>query len=413
MNLNALFNSIGNAGLFSTRIFLPAFLTALLLRFGPQIPLIHHLGLLGHLQHNHPVWFTSDYCIIALGILSILEMLAQKNPEARNLLHEFDIYLKPALAILTSFGVIQASDASFATQTAHQAGLADDFIPLISGLLTWRLSVARKQVAIAVFDHIEGTHLDHLLSWLEDAWVAFGSLLLILLPLVMLLLIAIATAILYLLRKRLEIKEEQAKFPCPKCQTLIYPSAIACPRCRQPNPNPHALGFLGQSKDLVTPDLAHHPYRLTEKRRCATCAAPRPLRKPFDPCHSCGTAHYAEPEFTTAYADFIAGRLPIVLGVSFLMSLVPILGLIVASVYYRMELVLPFSQYLPLSKRFILRWAIRALFIVMIFLQIIPIVGGFVAPLMAYISFVAYRNSYLSLMQSPQQNYIPAPGLAT
>ncbi len=94
------------------------------------------------------------------------------------------------------------------------------------------------------------------------------------------------------------------------------------------------------------------------------------------------------------------------------MSLVPILGLIVASVYYRMELVLPFAQYLPLGKRFILRWAIRALFIAMIFLQLIPIVGGFIAPLMAYISYAAYRNSYLSLMQPPQTNNLPAPGLA-
>ncbi len=229
MNPNALINSIGNASLFSSRIFLPAFLTALLLRFGPQIPVLHHLGLLAHLQQNHPAWFTSDYCIVALGILSILEMLAQKNPEARNLLHEFDIYLKPALAILTSFGVIQASDANFAAHTAQQAGFADILTPFISGFLTWRLSVARKEVALAVFDHIEGTHLDHLLSWLEDAWVAFGSLLLILLPLLMLLLIAIATAVLYLLRKRLEITEEKTKFPCPKCQTLIYPSAPRLP----------------------------------------------------------------------------------------------------------------------------------------------------------------------------------------
>ena len=48
----------------------------------------------------------------------------------------------------------------------------------------------------------------------------------------------------------------------------------------------------------------------------------------------------------------------------------------------------------------------------MIFLQLIPLLGGFVAPLMAYISYAAYRNSYISLMQPPQTNNLPAPGLA-
>ena len=88
--------------------------------------------------------------------------------------------------------------------------------------------------------------------------------------------------------------------------------------------------------------------------------------------------------------------------VCFLMSLVPILGLIVASVYYRMEIVLPFSQYLPLGRRFMLRWGIRLLFLVLIFFQIIPLLGGLVAPLMAYVSYMAYRNSYVSLMESPR-----------
>jgi len=47
MNPASLINGIGSIGLFSSRIFLPAFITALMLRFGPQVPVIEHLGLHG------------------------------------------------------------------------------------------------------------------------------------------------------------------------------------------------------------------------------------------------------------------------------------------------------------------------------------------------------------------------------
>lgn len=402
MNLATLFNAIGSSSLFSTRIFLPALLTALLLRFGPDIPVVHHLGLLAYLRHGKPTWFTSDISLVVLAVLSVVEILGQKNPEVRQVIHEFDIYLKPALAALTSLGVISSGDASFVNQSVHQAGFSQAIFPFVSAILTWHLAVLRKSVALAVFDHLDGTGLDKLISWLEEAWTVFGVFLLFIFPLLMLLIIGIATGVLFAIRKRLEITEDQRKVACPQCQTLMYPSAVACPTCHQANATPSAVGFLGQSKPYPSPDPANQAYRLVEKRRCPSCALRFPARRPFAACQTCSGSSSAEAKFASQYADFIARRVPVVLMVCFLMSLVPILGLIVASVYYRMEIVLPFSQYLPLGKRFLLRWGIRLLFLVLIFFQIIPLLGGLVAPLMAYISYVAYRNSYVSLMESPR-----------
>jgi Domain of unknown function (DUF4126) len=405
MNLSALFNSIGSSSLFSTRIFLPALLMALLLRFGPDVPIIQHLGLLAYLQHGHPTWFTSNTSLIVLTALSILEILAQKNPEARKVLQEIDIYIKPAMAILASFGFISSENASFVGRTVHTAGYSDAIFPLISAVLTWRLSILRQRVATALFDHLDGTGLDKLISWLEEAWTVFGVFLLFLFPLLMILMIAAATGAMYALRKRLEYVEDHSKIPCSKCGTMIYPCAVACGSCRQANATPHEVGFLGQSKQEPASDPANQMYRLAEKRRCSVCAARLPARRPKEPCCACGDASACETKFAQAYASYIGQRLPIVLLVSFLMSLVPILGLIVATVFFRMEIVLPFSQYLPLGRNFLLRWGIRLLFLVLIFLQIIPLLGGIVAPLMAYISYSAYRSSYLSLMESP---HIPA-----
>src|SRR6185437_451041 len=105
-------------------------------------------------------------------------------------------------------------------------------------------------------------------------------------------------------------------------------------------------------------------------------------------------AALAEPDFADAYIASIARRLPIVLMICFLMSLVPVFGLIVGAIYYRMELVLPFSQYLPMGRRFLLRW--------MILLQVVPILGGLVVPLMALINFSAYRKSFRDFMLEPR-----------
>ena len=403
MNLSALANAIGLPGLFSTRVFLPAFVTAMLLRFGPQVPVIAHLGLLSHLHHNEPNWFTNNITLIVLGALAALETFGQKNPEIRRLLHEFDIHLKTALAALTSFGVIRSEDSEFIRQVTAHASYADAIIPLIAALGTWRLARVRRDVVTTLFDHIEGTHLDHLISWLEEAWVVFGGLLLIILPVLMLILIGIATGLLYLVRRRLERAEEHSRVPCAHCGESIYPSAMACPKCRGSVAAPAAIGFLGQSLAYPTDNVQSHPLRLQEKRRCSFCAAKLPVRKPFERCLICKEIGLGDQQFAEDYANYIAGRVPLVLLVCALMSLVPILGMIVGAVYYRVELVLPFSQYLPMRSRFVLRWMIRILFIVMIFLQVVPVLGGFVVPVMALISFGAYRASFLDYVAQNRQ----------
>jgi hypothetical protein len=413
MDLAALVNGIGSVGLFSTRIFLPAFITALLLRFGPEVPVLHDFGLLWHLPHNAPTWFTSDTCLIILGILSLGEVLAQKNAESRRLLQEFDVYLKGAAAVVTSVGVIAttyhgishiagAATGPQAAGTPALAGWGIVLIPVAVGLATMRVAAVRRDVALAVYDQVEGTPLERLLNWLEDAWVVFGVLLLVVLPLVMLAMIGIATGVLWMLRHHLEVVEEQGKVPCTKCGSLIYRSALACPVCRQAIAVPAAIGWLGQAEPYPTNDVPEHPYRLTEKRRCSECATRRRPRRPFEPCHACGSTAMAEPEFTRTYTSYIGRRLPSVLLICVLFSLVPILGLIFGTIYYRMEVVLPFSQYLPMGRRFLLRWAIRLLFLALILLQIIPLVGAVVVPVMALISYLAYRSAYTSLMLEPR-----------
>lgn len=407
MNVLPLLHGIGSIGLFSSRIFLPALVTSLMLRFGPDIPIVHHLGLLHHLHHNEPTWFTNNVTITILAILSVLEIIGQKNPEIRNLLHEFDVYGKTALAALTSLGVISTSDASFVRTVTHQASFLDGIIPLIVAFGTFKVSRARKTVAMTLFEHLEGTHLDRLISWAEEAWVIFGAWLLVLFPILSLLLIGIATFSLYMFRRHLRKVEENARIACSRCGNPVYPCAMACPACREPVKAPVEIGFLGQSKTYPTNDLEHHPYRLAEKRRCPLCAAHLPSRRPLQACASCGDAAMADPKFVQEYLHYIDRRFPLVLGVCFLLSLVPVLGLIIGAIYYRSALVLPFSQYLPMGRSFLIRWMLRLLFLVLILLQIVPLLGGLVVPLMAFLNFTAYRDSFRNMLTAKRSESHP------
>jgi hypothetical protein len=115
---------------------------------------------------------------------------------------------------------------------------------------------------------------------------------------------------------------------------------------------------------------------------------------PRQQCPACGCSAPADAAFAQAYLEHLDQRLGLALTVSFLLSLIPIVGLIVGAVYYRMVLVMPFAQYLPFGRRFLLRWGIRLLFLILVLFQWVPLLGGFVVPLMALISFTAYRSTY-------------------
>ncbi len=403
MNLAPLLFGAGAIGPFASRVFLPAFLTALLLRFGPHVDWVQHLGILNHMSRR-PTWFTSDACLIVLGVLAALETFGQKQPEVRRLFHELDLYLKPALALLTMAGVMNGMDAQFVTQTVHQAGVVDGLLPVGVALATWRVAKARQPVAAAIFDHLEGTHLDHLLSWAEDAWATLGPVLLVLFPIAMLVLTGAAVAVVMVVRRQLARAERAARLPCPQCGTLVYPCALACQTCRRPVDAPVAVGFLGLSKSYPAPNPAAQPFNLAERRRCPVCAAHLPAGRPRVPCATCGDTSRTTASFANAYVAHVGWRLPRVFTVTFLLGLIPVVGLLAGTVYYRSVIVLPFAEYLPPGRRFLLRWGVRLLFLVLAICQVIPLLGAFVVPAMAAISFEAYRRAFLATMIDPARS---------
>ncbi len=399
-----LFQGIGSVGFFSARAFMPAFVTALVLTYGPE------MGFLGIDDSRFfenveiaEIWFTSGFAVTLLGFLAILEFVVMHNPDLRALVSEFEVYVKPVMAIITFLGFFGAIEPEALVVAMRQAAVTDVLAAGVVGAGVFTVSSKRRDL-MALFmeaDEDDEVGIQKLFSWGEDLWVLFGPWFLLLFPLLTVFLIGIGIGLLYRARKRAEAREEQSKIPCGACGVPIFRSALACPSCSTETEAPRAVGYLGQAKANRAADPATHPYRLVEKKRCPVCATRFKKRKPRQTCTPCGHQLMADAAFSKAYAARIGRRVPLVLVVSFLLSLVPIIGLIPAVIYYRLELVAPFRRYVPRGRSLMLRWGTRVFYFVLIAFQWVPLLGGFVAPIMGFTSYQIYRSFYLRLLRKP------------
>jgi len=404
MDLNALIYLVGASGFFSSRAFVPAFFTAVFLRYGHYFPLIGELEFV-QTTGAEPTWFTSNPVILGLGLLAIIEVGATKIPEAQEALDLFHKYAKTGVSALSAIGVLTARDVGFIQETISQAGVLDMAVAAGMAGAVWTLSTLRSSFMeiLAMADPDDDLGIRNLISWFEDLWSSFGVFLLILYPLFMVALLGLVIGLIALARKRAEKKEEQSKIPCPSCGESIYACALACPKCGHAQEHPRDVGFLGQTIDRPAQEGTAHGLRLLSKRRCSKCATRVKERKAPLPCPACDHVLFGESAERDAYLTRVRNRLPKVLIVCFLLSLIPVLGLIPGVIYYRVQLVAPFRAYIPASRGFLLRWALRLLFLFLISLQLVPGFGGFMVPVMALISYGFYAGYFRTSLNSEAQ----------
>ncbi|MCA8922343.1 MAG: hypothetical protein KDD82_11075 [Planctomycetes bacterium] len=399
----AILHGTGMIGLFSSRAFLPAFLTALCLRFGDDLPWISDLGLLQN-AGDTPTWFTHTATLVILGLLSALELYATKDPDARQLLETIDRYLKVAISVLTYVGVLTTADVAAVPHLDAQGGLGVGFAGAVA-LGVWWAAGLRSSVLGALWeaDDDDALGLHRLIAWAEDLWVVAGLLLLIVLPLLMLAGVVATLACLWGIRRFMAAREERAKLPCAACATPLYPTALGCSSCDAAVAEPKRVGFFGGARDEPETDLAAHRLRLIERGRCPRCATPLPSGEPRPTCPGCSRALFAEPPSATDYLETVRARVPHALAITAGFSLIPVVGFVPAVVYARLTLVAPFRRYLPFGSRFCLRWVVRGVVLLMIPLQWIPLLGGAVVPLLAYASYRVHRAGYEAQIAGPAE----------
>lgn len=414
--LTSVLTGMNTIGLFASRAFVSAFAVAAVLKWGPDIGFINDTGLLKQVT-DVPSWFTHDLTVTILGFLAALEIAATKSADARALMIEIDGYLKSSTAFITTLvasGILTSNDAAVIKQitTWHEpvrAGLGDSAMNVIAALLSgagvWFACSARRAVLGSVIEADPGddTMVMGLFSWFEDLWALVGTLLLILFPIFMLAITALVLGCLGLLQYRAKRREAMSQVDCTHCGSKMYKSAVRCGKCKMPNKSVYRIGWLGQTTDQPAQDLAHQPVALALKLRCPVCASylkPRTIRQD---CEACGHEVFAEQAEVDDYLRVLDRRLPRVLIVTALLSLIPVVGLIPAIIVYRIRLVSPLRQYTSMLSSVPARWGLRLLFLVLIWMQVLPGIGALAVPLMALLSYGTYRRLFLGQLERERQ----------
>lgn len=397
MSLPLLLQGLGSVGVFASRAFLPALVTALVLRFGPQVSWLDHAGLIPHVT-DVPTWFTSNTALIVLGLLAALELLAERSPEASTVLAEVHDYLKAVMAVVTYLGAVNATDRAVADQVIRKAGMGGSLAALAVGAGALLAARARGAVLgpLAEADEDDDLGLQRLLRWTEDLWAGLGAVALVVFPVLALAAFGLAVLVLVWVERRLEAGADRGNVPCASCGRPIHPSAPACPSCRSPVDQPRDVGLLGRPKARPA-DLRRLPYRLVAVKRCPACATRLGRRSVRQTCGVCGHHLMDDPKFARDYIAAIDRRVPGVLLVCLLLGLVPVLGVIPGVVYYRLALVAPFRRYIPPARGFLLRWGVRLAVLLLVAFQWVPVAGAFALPAMALVNYAVYRSSYRSL----------------
>jgi hypothetical protein len=401
VSLPLFLQGLGSVGVFASRAFLPAFVTALLLRFGPQVPWLAHAGLIPHVT-DVPTWFTSNTALVVLGALAALELLAERSPEASTFLAEVHDYLKAVMAVVTYLGVLNATDRAVADQVIHQAGMGGALPALAVGAGVLLATRARGAVLglLTEADEDDDLGLQRFIRWAEDLWGGLGPVGLIVFPLLALAAFGLALLVLVWAERRLEARAERGNAPCARCGQPIHASAPACPSCRAPVDRPRDVGLLGRPKGRPA-DPSRLPYQLVAVKRCPVCATRLAGRSVRQTCGACGHQLMEDPRFARDYIAAIDRRVPGVLLVCLLLGLVPVLGVLPGVVYYRLALVAPYRRYIPPVRGFLLRWGVRLAVLLLVAFQWVPVAGAFALPAIALLNYAVYRSGYRSLALAP------------
>ena len=405
MSLSFLMQGLGSVGIFASRAFLPAFATALALRFGPELGGIGHLGLFARVR-DAPTWFTSDPCLIALGILSALEMVAERTPEFREVFHSWVHTLKAAMAALTYLGMLKASDRALIDPVIQQAGLAESLPAAFVGGLTFVASVARAdafRLLAPIGDH-DFLGIGRIGRWFEDAWSLLGPWLLLLFPLGTLVLLGIATVTFGRLRRRAIRRDAASKVACEGCGRAIFSSALACPGCGLEVERPHAVGWLGGATDRPTSDRESQPFDLFAAGRCPTCAGHLGRRAS---CPDCGRRPLAEPGFADRYLAFLDRRVAPASVACLAVGLVPVVGAIAGVMACQVVVVGPLRRYLPGGRNLAARWAVRVASLGLIAFQWVPLLGALTLPAVVWINHAVYRKAFTKIAREPVSSIDP------
>lgn len=380
--------ALGMIPLFASRTFLPAFLTGIFLTYPNLFP-----GMDGVDPVPDGTMLTRTWVLVTLGILSFLEILADKNPDIRSLMNNAVTYFKPASYMLVSLGLLDNSSVQILNEV-QLAGFDPMWILFTFGMLAvhWLASLRKDFIEfLEDIDEDDNLFIGKIISWLEDSMVLFGFILLIWSGILMVILYTGLIALFVYMRKKQEKKLEQQKIECSKCGERNMPFAIKCFKCGNKQAQVHQIGIFGQKKDTLISNVKEHQINLISHRKCPSCGNKLQNREVFQKCEYCREELFNEPSIKT-FTKSIDKKFYKIAGVSFLLGFIPIAGFIVSAVLANIYLFSPYRKYIPKGGSFMTKMFIR--FLTLLFF-IFGVAFGFIAaPVYCIMRYYIWKGKF-------------------
>ena len=345
-----------------------------------------------------PEWFIHPTALMILGVLALVELVAEKNPDIAQLYRSIDGPVKGIGHFLLTKVVVVRVSVAVTAALSYQAGWGASFLgSLVAGVLVWLLAGVRGRLLESLTEMDDGDDLGirKWLSWFEDAWVGLGMAFLVILPAVALVISGITVLLVVVFQRVLKAREAKHKQACPECGAATHLSAFKCPSCGRLREKVSRISFLGAPRPGFIDDPEEHRLYLLFRKRCTVCATRLPKRALVQDCVSCGSRVFSSPESVDAYLSHLQGKLPKILAISFGLSLIPLIGLIPGIIYYKLGLISGMRAYLPVASGCLTRWITRVFVLILLGFQWIPVIGGLSLPLMCLIHYAVYRQAML------------------
>jgi len=195
-----------------------------------------------------------------------------------------------------------------------------------------------------------------------------------------------------MLKKWVQQREQNCTVPCTNCHTLIYSSALLCFKCGVVNKEPHQLGFWGHTTRQPAFDLNDHQKKLLLWYRCPVCAAYFEEKAFHQSCAMCGTATLPNARSVRQYLQILREEKPRVIFWLFVFGLIPVVGTVLALVYYQHSFVASMYNFVPNSRGQLRRRVCSGIDLLLITLQPIFVFGAFTLPLMVICNCWFYQT---------------------
>lgn len=351
-------------------------------------------------------WLGSDWFVGTVAVFAIIEVLADKNDDLKEITEHAAILVKTGVSVLIALAILPKEAVNTLPSQFQQAGFELTFKAMVvvgtAGLtayLAWLRAEAFSKWR--EWDEEDDLSLRTVLSFIEDIWALAAIPALLFIPPLTICMVILLFGFAALFKFIMYRLEQDSRRPCTACGEPMLPPAVRCPKCKAARPPQRLLTWavmFGRSidnpEDPIANDAKHqHMLRLLAARRCPACAEKiKPQTFAEKGCGKCGFT-FEEPGFETWYKEYrvaVINRAFRLLVPLMLISWAPVLGVAVAIVSIKLWISSPLRVFLGRTSRFALKWGLRLITLIIILAGSLPLVSIVAVPVLMCIHITAY-----------------------